>query len=229
MPATASKPIKTARRAAPAAPRVKVVAVPKRATRSVRRRWVPEQRVVIPTSWKGYLAIDKAFGDDGRPGLLLNYDDGLLEIMSTSIDHERIQLIISSCIEHYCRESGIYFAMQGRMTRRASSAGKAAEADASYSFVRGPQQPVQLVLEVALSSGGMDKLPLYARLGHPEVWIWSRGKIQVHAWDGAAYQRQLTSSALPKIPLVWLEELSAWTDDFDAVTEFRRRLSKKRR
>lgn len=231
MPSTASRPQKTARRAATAAPRVRSLAAPevKKTVRRVSRRWVPEQRVIIPTSWKGYLAIDKAFGEDARPGLLLNYSNGLLEIISTSLDHERIQLIISSCIEHYCRESGTYFAMQGRMTRRASGVEKAAEADASYSFVRGPQQPVQLALEVALTSGGIDKLPLYARLGHPEVWIWSRGKIQVYVWSGAAYQRQITSSVLPKLPLTWLEELSAWSDDFDAVTEFRRRLTKKSR
>jgi Uma2 family endonuclease len=41
-------------------------------------------------SWRRYLDLDKALGDD-RPGPRFYYLDGDLEIMTTSKEHERIK------------------------------------------------------------------------------------------------------------------------------------------
>ncbi|HBJ82918.1 MAG TPA: hypothetical protein DDZ88_03385 [Verrucomicrobiales bacterium] len=222
MPKQTSSVIKTARRAA--SPRqVRAVTAPRR-TSQIMRRWKPEQRIVLNTTWKRYLAIDKAFGDDSRPGTLLNYGDGQLEIMTTSSDHERIKNIFRRCVEAWLDHHNMVFYARGNMTRRLTASEKAVEADESYSFVRGEGEKLDLAIEVSLSSGGINKLPLYEKLGHPEVWIWRRGKIQVHAWNGAAYAQQPQSVRLPKIPLNWIEELSCWRDDYEAVSEFRRRL-----
>ncbi|MFN0079244.1 MAG: Uma2 family endonuclease [Prosthecobacter sp.] len=222
MPAHTSSVIKTARRAV-STRRVRQVTAAS-STPQIMRRWQPEQRVVLSTTWKRYLAIDKAFGDNNRPGTLLNYGDGQLEIMTTSSDHERIKIILSRCLEAWLRHHDIVFYARSNMTRRVVESEKAVEADESYSFARGEGEKLDLAIEVALSSGGLNKLPLYEKLGHPEVWIWRRGKIQVHAWDGAAYQQQPRSVRLPKIPLQWIEELACWRDDYEAVSEFHRRL-----
>ncbi len=174
-------------------------------------------------SWKRYLAIDRAFGDDNRPGTLLNYCDGQLEIMTTSADHERIKIIIRRCIECYCDEKDIYFSGQGAMTRRSDTSERGAEADESYSFDQETGR-LQLVVEVALTSGGIDKLRLYQKLDNPEVWIWRRGRLQVHAWDDGAYHLVSQSTVLPALNLAWIQELASWRDDYEAVREFRRRL-----
>ena len=213
---------KTGRKAAkPRSTRVAAVAPPRV------RRLKPEGCIVLPSiNWKTYLGIDKAFGHDSRPGMRLNYLGGALEIMTTSSDHERIKKIIGRCIEHFCDESDIWFSAQGQMTRQVAE-DRAAEADESYSFDRKNKQ-VGLVLEVCISSGGISKLALYEALGHPEVWLWRKGKIEPHAWIDGAYRRVSKSTALPSIDIKLIEELSLWKDDCLAVREYKRRLATKR-
>lgn len=186
-------------------------------------RLVGEQRIVLQgIDWKTYLRIDQAFGNDSRPGTRLNYLDGALEIMTTSSDHERIKTIIGHCLEHYCVERDIWFTAQGQMTRQVRK-DRAAEADESYSFDRETRQ-VGLVVEVSISSGGISKLALYEELGHPEVWLWRRGKIELYAWADGEYRRIGKSSILPGINVKLIEELTRRNDDFEAFREFRRRL-----
>lgn len=191
-------------------------------------RLVGEQRIVLPgIDWKTYLRIDQAFGDDNRPGTRLNYLHGELEIMTTSSDHERIKTIIGHCLEHYCVERDIWFTAQGQMTRQIRK-DRAAEADESYSFDRETHQ-VGLVVEVSISSGGISKLALYEELGHPEVWLWRRGKIEIHAWADGEYRRTGRSTILPSINVKLVEELTHRKDDFEALREFRRRLAAEHR
>jgi hypothetical protein len=181
--------------------------------------------VLEGVAWETYRHIDKAFGDDSRAGTRLNYLHGRLEIMTTSSDHERVKKIIAHCIEHYCMESDIWFTAQGQMTRQAGR-DCAAEADESYSFDAKSRQ-VDLVLEVCISSGGLEKLSLYEALGRPEVWLWRKGRLQIHVWRNGRYESVKRSSVLPAIPLNWIEELSVMKDDFLAMREFRRRLASK--
>jgi Uma2 family endonuclease len=51
-------------------------------------------------------------------------------------------------------------------------------------YIVGPDQNKEvpdLALEVVWTSGGLDKLEIYRRLGVGEVWIWKDGRITVHA------------------------------------------------
>lgn len=190
-------------------------------------RLEPEGRIVLPRiDWKTYLSIDKALGDDNRPGMRLSYHRGALEIMSASSDHERIKSFIADCIKHYCREHDIWLTSQGQMTRRIT-AKCAAEADESFSFDRDSLE-VGLVVEVCITSGGISKLELHEALGHPEVWLWRKGKIEPHAWIDGEYRRVPKSTVIPGIDIKLIEELSVLRDDFQAFREFSRRLAAKR-
>lgn len=198
-----------------------------RSARLAAPRLLSEQRVVLRgIDWKTYVRIDQAFGDDNRPGTRLNYLHGSLEIMTTSGDHERIKKIIGRCVEHYCDARDIWFTAQGRMTRHVRK-DRAAEADESYSFDRETHQ-VGLVVEVSISSGGISKLALYEELGHPEVWLWQKGKIELYAWADGEYRRISRSTVLPGIQVKLIEELTHRRDDFEAFREFRRRLAAER-
>jgi Uma2 family endonuclease len=212
---------KTGRRAArPRSPRVAVTQ--RRAT-----RLRGEKRIVLPCiDWKTYLGIDKALGDDSRPGMRLNYLGGALEIMTTSSDHERIKSFIGDCIKHYCHENNIWVTSQGQMTRQVTEK-CAAEADESYSFDLRTKK-VGLVVEVCITSGGINKLALYEALGHPEVWFWKRGKLQPYIWEKSEYRPKPRSTVLPGIDMKCIEELSTWTDDFKAFREYKRRLANNR-
>ena len=147
----------------------------------------PESRVVHSgISWENYLAFDKALGDD-RPGPRFYYCDGELEIMSTSEEHERIKKWLACFLEDYLFEVGGEIFTRGQATMRLSQQA-GAEPDESWCFSQEKEFP-DLVLEIALTSGGIRKLELYRRFQVPEVWFWRRGKLEVFALssDGADY------------------------------------------
>ena len=62
------------------------------------------------------------------------------------------------------------------------------EPDECYSLgTELPAERPDLAIEVVWTSGGIDKLDIYRKLGVPEVWIWHREKITVHALRGESY------------------------------------------
>src|SRR5438067_13645037 len=123
----------------------------------------PEQRVVFcGISWEQYLDFDKKLGDD-RPGPRLYYLDGELEIMSTSDEHERIKKLIGGLLEIYFDESGAEIMPRGQATMRLAMKKSGAEPDESWCIGEEKEFP-DVVLEIALTSGGIDKLDVYRRL-----------------------------------------------------------------
>jgi len=60
-----------------------------------------------------------------------------------------------------------------------------AESDESWCFGQQKQFP-DLVLEIALSSGGLDKLEIYCRFAVSEVWLWRKGGLESGPCVGTA-------------------------------------------
>src|SRR2546430_1868977 len=76
----------------------------------------PEERIsVYGISWDGYLAFDKALGND-RPGPRLYYLDGELEIMTTSNEHERIKKWIGGFMDDFFIQEEIEIIPRGQAT-----------------------------------------------------------------------------------------------------------------
>jgi Uma2 family endonuclease len=166
----------------------------------------PEQRVVYSDiSWERYLAFDKELGDD-RSGPRLYYLDGQLEIMSTSEEHERIKKWIADLMAVYFEETGIEIMPRGQATMRLAMKKAGAEPDESWCIEEEKKFP-DLVLEIALSSGGINKLETYRRFRVPEVWLWRKGKLELHALNRAGvYETTPKSRLLPQLDLGLLEK-----------------------
>ena len=183
----------------------------------------PEARAVYNNlSWERYLAVDQALGDD-RSAPRLYYLDGELEIMSTSDEHERIKKWIADFMSDYLMELDIPIMPRGQATMQSALKQAAAEPDESWCLGRIGKFP-DLVLEIALSSGGVRKLDLYQRFAIPEVWIWRKGKLEVHALraDGSGYERtEQGSRLLPGLDVTLLENCVAITDWREARRTFR--------
>lgn len=81
-----------------------------------------------------------------------------------------------------------------------------------------------LAIEVQWTSGGLDKLDIYARLGIPEVWIWKRGHISVHLLSSGAYVEATGSEALAGIDLDALTEQLNAPSASAAIRAFRAKL-----
>ncbi len=164
----------------------------------------PEERLVIcGLSWERYLALDKALGDD-RPGPRFYYLEGELEIMTTSNEHERVKKWIADMMAIFFEETEIEIVPRGQATMRIlKEAG--AEPDESWCLHEEKQWP-DLVLEIALTSGGVKKLEIYRRFGVAEVWFWRQGRLELFALnDDSVYEPVKTSRLLPGLDLDLLQ------------------------
>ena len=87
-----------------------------------------------------------------------------------------------------------------------------------------PEFP-DLVLEIALTSGGVNKLEVYRRFGVPEVWFWRSHKLEVFTLSREGqYRRTPKSHLLPGLDLALVEScvgISSWRQ---ARQTFRTRL-----
>jgi Uma2 family endonuclease len=186
--------------------------------------YAPEERVVIGgIGWERHLALDEALGHD-RPGPRFYYLDGDLEIMSTSDEHERINERIGNCMYIFFEECAVRDFARGQATMRLAEH-TGAEPDKSWCFDVEKKYP-DLVLEIALSSGGLPKLEIYRRFAIPEVWIWRRGHLEVHCLrpDGSGYQLASASRLLPSFPIAALEAAVAERDPMIARRDSREAL-----
>ncbi|PWU20329.1 MAG: hypothetical protein C5B50_04220 [Verrucomicrobia bacterium] len=164
-----------------------------------------EQRLVVcGVSWGRYLAFDKKLGDD-RPDPRLYYLDGELEIMSTSSEHERLKSWIGGFLEDYLLENGIETVTRGQATMRLDLKKAGAEPDLSYCIGQEKEFP-DLVLEIALTSGGINKLEVYRRFNVVGIWFWRRNRVEIFRLDSSGqYQQTRTSALLPNLDLALVE------------------------
>jgi len=155
----------------------------------------PEQRVVyFGISWARYLAIDKRLGDD-RAIPQLYFLDGELEIMTTSNEHERVKRYIGGFLEDYFLETGIEIVPRGQATMRLPLKEAGAEPDESWCIGEEKEFP-DLVLEIALTSGGINKLEIYRRFKVPEVWFYRRNEIDNFALGSSGRYSKVRKSRL---------------------------------
>ncbi len=171
----------------------------------------PESRVVYSgISWEKYLAIDKARGEDNSYPRFY-YLDGELEIMSTSDEHERIKKGLGDFLADYFFEAGFEIVNRGNATMWLPLKSAGAEPDDSWCIGEAKQFP-DLVLEIALTSGGVRKLELYRRFQVPEVWFWKNGRLEIFALraDGGGYEAlEAGSRLLPGLDIGLLERCVA--------------------
>lgn len=180
-----------------------------------------ENVIVIPgVRWEAYLQMDELLED---APVRMKWCDELLEIMSPiSRRHEHIKSNIGSMIELYCRRQGLFFQTEGSSTLRKEHQ-RGGEPDESYIFARG-KETADLVIEAALSSGGLDKLDFYRPLEIPEVWIWQDGKLSVHAFENGDYRPADKSRFLPGLDIAVIERLADEPYTSDALNAFEKAL-----
>lgn len=176
----------------------------------------PEERLVLcGVSWQRYLDLDKALGDD-RPSPRCYYLDGELELMTTSNEHERIKKWIGDFLADYFLEFGRDVVPRGQATMRLALRQAGAEPDESW-CLGGEKEFPDLVLEIALTSGGVSKLEVYRRFRVPEVWFWQRDRLEIFALEreGSADERVARSRLLPGLDIGLIERcvpIASWRE-----------------
>src|SRR6185503_6365209 len=149
-----------------------------------------EQRVILSNiSWQTFEQILKELGDNRSTRLA--YNNGFLEIMTPLGPHENNNRFIGDLVRVITDELNLNMKKFGSLTMKRSKKLKSAEPDSCYYLqnepvVRSKQEidldkdpPPDLVLEIDMSSGSLDKLPIYAAIGVPELWRYDGNKLEV--------------------------------------------------
>jgi Uma2 family endonuclease len=168
-------------------------------------------------SWEQLEQLDTTLaGTSAR----LTYLDGILEIMSPlSDEHEDAKSTVSRLLEVYLREKKIRFYIRGSATIGKKEDKTRREPDESYNL--GIKKPIpDLIVEITVTSGGINKLEIYQRLGVLEVWFWEDGFLSVYCLQENEYTKVTKSALLPDLDLDLLARYSRMTDQYDAIEEY---------
>ncbi|MBI4613536.1 MAG: Uma2 family endonuclease [Planctomycetes bacterium] len=159
-----------------------------------------DQRVFLEgVSWEMYEKLLELRGERPRPRMI--YLEGVLELMTTSWDHEWYKKTLARILEAYADELGLEFTGVGSMTLKVKRKKRGLEPDECYEVGPETKRRPDLAVEVIWTSGGLDKLEVYRGLGIQEVWLWRDQKIEIHALRGDRYVRARKSRVLPGLDL----------------------------
>ena len=182
-------------------------------------------------SWEYYETLLTQLGDSLE--FRLTYLDGILEIMSPSRNHERIKTQIGTLLEIYFLETDTEYYPTGSMTLRNPEQRVGTEPDESYCIGSNQEIP-DLAIEVVITSGGINRLEVYQRLGVREVWFWQNNRFLVYHFRSenveqfqqtSGYELINNSEILPDINLTILAEYVQHPNPLVAAKSFRQTLN----
>ncbi|MGF1479021.1 MAG: Uma2 family endonuclease [Cyanophyceae cyanobacterium] len=182
----------------------------------------PEQRQLISgVSWERYEAFLEELGDSAK--YRVTYLDGVLELVSPSRRHESNKSNIGSLLEDYFKEKRIRYFPLGSTTFRKEQRRGGSEPDESYCIETDKEFP-DLAIEVIETSGSIDKLEVYKRLGVQEVWFFKNNQFELYHLRGESYEQIEHSEVLPDLDLAMLAQYAVSDDPLEAALEFREKV-----
>jgi Uma2 family endonuclease len=181
-----------------------------------------DQRIALyGIDWSQYESMLVIRGD--RAAVRMTYLEGTLELMTPAVEHEKIKKCMARLIEAYAEEHDLDLNGHGAWSLRSERNQCGTEPDECY--VLGPSKAVpDLVVDVAWTEGGLDKLAVYQRMGIPEAWVWTREGIEIHRLRSGGYVQVGRSEVLPKIDLGLLARCIQPDAQTRAVRNFREAL-----
>src|SRR5215831_12211189 len=190
---------------------------------------LPEQKVILKgVSWETYERL--LAEHEGESGTRFAYDSGILEILVPS---EEMALNIESL---------------GSTTLKRPDLLKGFEPDSCFYIqhaeaIRDNEEidltvdppPPDLVIEIDITSPSLDKFPLYAAVGVPEVWRYEGTHVNMYRLVGEHYVAVPRSAVLPLLTnehatrfleerkqepsMVWFRAVRAWARDQRTVSD----------
>lgn len=185
-------------------------------------------------TWPLYRQLLARKEDSGNPRFA--YNNGTLEITVPSFEHEEVNRLLARLYETIAEEVGIDYINAGSTTFDRQELEQGFEPDTCFyvqhaEAIRGKRRinlkfdpPPDLVIEIDITSPSLNKFPIFAGFGIPEIWRYHNGE----------YHEQPASAALPGVTgeqltqfitasrqakrADWLREIRAWaqtlkTDD----------------
>lgn len=197
----------------------------------------PEQRIVLRNvSWATYESLLADHLDASSPRF--TFDQGWLEIMSPSSEHEELSHVITLLVNVLAEEMNIDVRGFGSTTFRRADLARGFEPDSCF-YIQNVERisgkskldlandpPPDLVIEIDITSPSINKLPLYAQVGVPEVWRYESARLIILKLAGDSYVESDASLALSGVTSraifslvedsksmkrpAWLKKVRAW-------------------
>jgi len=187
----------------------------------------PEERFTTSSvSWQIYEALLAKLENNSH--YRITYLDGVLEIVSPSARYEKLKKRLATLIEFYLIRKQIKHTPMGSTTIRNKLKKAGAEPDECYCIGEEKNIP-DLAIEVIITSGSIDKLETYRRLGVAEVWLWEINRLKLYHLreetptvflSTHGYEQITSSELLPELDISLLEQCALISDQIQAIDEF---------
>jgi len=178
-----------------------------------------EKLVTLPNiAWEQFKGIESQL--ENNQAIKLTYLKGVLEIVSPIGEkHEEVKRTLGLLLEAYMREKSIRFYARGGFTLE-SPGYASGTPDESYSIGRCQDTP-DIVIEIIVTSGTLDRKELYKPKRVPEVWFWKADQLRLfHLEESGEYGEVSRSTFFPNLDPALLLRYLGMPDQYDAVNEF---------
>lgn len=189
-------------------------------------------------SWEDYENVLEDLGR--RPGLRVAYDEGILEIMTVSPEHEDYADFILSLARLLSEELDIKLETRGSTTWKRKKRGKGVEPDTCF-YIANAQRiigkckidlesdpPPDVAVEVEVTKESLGKFNIYAALGVPELWRYDGKRVVMYQLTKDLHYVEISESRffplLTGSLLTDFIELSKTVGQTDALKAFRRQI-----
>jgi Uma2 family endonuclease len=168
-------------------------------------------------SWETYQQL--LAEHEETSGTHFAYDQGTLEIMVLSPKHEAVKHTLELLVEILAEEEEKDLYGLGSTTFQRADLARGFEPDACFYFtqadrVRGKatidlqvDPPPELVIEIDLTSPTLNKFPIFAALGIPEIWRYAGERVAIFTLSRNHYREQAYSPTFPWVTSAILTEL----------------------
>ena len=179
-------------------------------------------------TWETYECLLRNYENSSSPRFA--YDRGTLEIRRPLISHEETNRALATLVERVAEQWGIRLRNLGSTTFQREDRDRGFEPDTCFGIGSLPRigrretidleagdPPPDLIIEVDVTSLSLDKLPLYAALGVPEIWRVVNGEVFFLRGDGGGFTEVETSVALSPLTQTAVNELLAQSKTLDSI------------
>ncbi len=176
------------------------------------------QRVILHgISWETYEKILAEHDAVSNPHFA--YCDGDLEIMTLGWQRETLKNDLSELLTEIARILEIDYRGTASTTFRIEKKRKGFEGDATFyfknaDFARGKKEidltvdpPPELVIEIDITHGSLQKFPIFAGIGIEEVWRFDGDGVIFYRLENEDYKQVAESVSLPRVKSATVTEL----------------------
>ena len=187
-------------------------------------------------TWDDYEAMLRIVGE--RP-IRVTYDRGRMEIFTPSFGHDDDAHLLGLMVESLADELDIPVKAGRSTTHKRRDLERGTEPDQCYWFGENARHMIgkrqldlsidprpDLVIEVDVTSSSLERFPIFAAMGIPEVWRLAGRRLEfLHLQPDGTYQAREWSRNFPAVPAAEVarfldlgrgEEQNAWCRSFRA-------------